>query len=125
MLPLSLGDAGRLAAQQSAQAQGARLRADEAQARVRQRRADLLPDFSSYVQQAGRTFNTSTLGIDLPAPAGQPPIFDPRGEVLGPVNTIDIRGGVQQNLLDFGALRSRALCAGRRTLIQRRRRRER
>jgi outer membrane protein len=104
VLPLSLGDAGRLAAQQSAQAQGARLRADEAQARVRQRRADLLPDFSSYVQQAGRTFNTSTLGIDLPAPAGQPPIFDPRGEVLGPVNTIDIRGRVQQNLLDFGAL---------------------
>ena len=104
VLSLSLGDAGRLAAQQSAQAKGARLRADEAQARVRQRRADLLPTVSSYVQEAGRTFNTSTLGIDFPAPAGQQPIFDPKGEVLGPINTLDVRGRVEQNLLDFGAI---------------------
>jgi outer membrane protein len=104
VLPLSLGDAARLAAQQSALAQGGRLRADEAQARVRERRADLLPNVSGYVQQAGRTFNTSTLGIDLPTPPGQPPVFDPRGEVMGPINTLDIRGRVQQNLIDFGAL---------------------
>lgn len=104
VISLSLGDAGRLAAQQSALAQGARLRADEAQARVRQRRADLLPTVSSYVQEAGRTFNTSTLGIDFPATPGNPPLFDPRGEVLGPINTIDIRGRVEQNLLDFAAL---------------------
>ncbi|HEV2018614.1 MAG TPA: TolC family protein [Gemmatimonadaceae bacterium] len=104
VLPLSLGDAGRLAAQQSALARGGRLRADEAQARVRQRRADLLPTVSSYVQEAGRTFNTSTLGIDFPTPPGQQPVFDPKGEVLGPINTLDVRGRVQQNLLDFGAL---------------------
>jgi outer membrane protein TolC len=59
---------------------------------------------SSYVQEAGRTFNTSTLGIDFPTPAGQKPIFDPKGQVEGPVNTLDIRGRVQQNLLDFGAI---------------------
>ena len=104
VLPLSLGDAARLAAQQSALAKGARLRADEAQARVRQRRADLLPTLSSYVQEAGRTFNTSTLGIDFPTPPGQKPVFDPKGQVEGPINTLDIRGRVQQNLLDFGAL---------------------
>ncbi|MGH7603004.1 MAG: TolC family protein [Gemmatimonadaceae bacterium] len=103
-IPLSLGDAARLAAKQSALAEGARLRADEAQARVKQRRADLLPDLTGYVQQAGRTFNTATLGIDLPSAPGEPPLFDPRGEVLGPVNTLDIRGRVQQNLLDFGAI---------------------
>jgi outer membrane protein TolC len=80
------------------------LRADEAQARVRQRRADLLPTVISYVQEAGRTFNTSTLGIDFPTPAGQQPIFDPKGEVLGPINTLDVRGRVEQNLLDFGAI---------------------
>ena len=101
---LTLGDAARLAARQSALAQGARLRADEAAARVRQRRADLLPNLSGYVQEAGRTFNTSTLGIDFPAPPGQPPLFDPRGQVEGPVNTLDVRGRVQQNLLDFGAI---------------------
>lgn len=104
LLPLSLGDAARLAAQQSAVARGARLRADEAQARVRERRADLLPTVTSYVQEAGRTFNTSTLGIDFPTPTGQKPIFDPRGQVEGPINTLDVRGRVQQNLLDFGAL---------------------
>ena len=104
VLSLSLGEAGRLAAQQSAVAQGARLRADEAQARVRERRADLLPTLSSYVQEAGRTFNTSTLGIDFPATPGNPPLFDPKGQVVGPINTLDIRGRVQQNLLDFGAL---------------------
>jgi outer membrane protein TolC len=59
---------------------------------------------SSYVQEAGRTFNTSTLGIDFPAPAGQKPLFDPKGQVEGPVNTLDVRGRVQQNLLDFGAI---------------------
>jgi outer membrane protein TolC len=80
------------------------LRADQAGARVRERRADLLPTISSYVQEAGRTFNTSTLGIDFPATPGEPPLFDPRGQVLGPINTLDVRGRVQQNLLDFGAL---------------------
>ena len=103
-ITLSLGEAARLAAQQSAIAQGARLRADEAEARVRQRRADLLPNLSSYVQQSGRTFNTATFGIDFPAPPGQPPVFDPRGQVEGPVNLLDIRGRVQQNLLDFSAI---------------------
>ncbi len=102
--PLTLGDAARLAARQSALAQGARLRADEAGARVRERRADLLPTVSSYVQEAGRTFNTSTLGIDFPATPGNPPLFDPQGQVEGPINTLDIRGRVQQNLLDFGAI---------------------
>ncbi|MDP9204381.1 MAG: TolC family protein [Gemmatimonadota bacterium] len=104
VVSLTLGDAARLAARQSAIAQGARLRADEADARVRQRKADLLPTISSYVQEAGRTFNTSTLGIDFPAAPGQPPLFDPQGQVEGPINTLDVRGRVQQNLLDFGAL---------------------
>ncbi len=103
-IPLSLGDAARLAARQSAVAQGARLRADEAQARVRERKADLLPTVSSYVQEAGRTFNTSTLGIDFPATPGTPPLFDPRGQVEGPINTLDVRGQVKQSLLDFGAI---------------------
>jgi outer membrane protein len=101
---LSLGDAARLAARQSAIAQGARLRADEAQARVRERRADLLPNVSAYANQSGHTFNTATFGIDFPAPPGQPPLFDPAGQVEGPVNLLDIRGRVQQNLLDFSAI---------------------
>ena len=104
VVPLSLGDAARVAARQSAISRGARLRADEAGARVRERKSELLPNLSSYVQEAGRTFNTSTLGIDFPATPGNPPLFDPQGQVEGPINTLDVRGRVQQNLLDFGAL---------------------
>jgi outer membrane protein len=104
VVPLSLGDAARVAASQSAISRGARLRADEAGARVRERRSELLPNLSSYVQEAGRTFNTSTLGIDFPASPGNPPLFDPQGQVEGPINTLDVRGRVQQTLLDFGAL---------------------
>ncbi|MEA2945341.1 MAG: outer membrane protein [Alphaproteobacteria bacterium] len=104
VVPLSLGDAARVAARQSAISRGARLRADEAGARVRESRSELLPNLSSYVQEAGRTFKTSTLGIDFPATPGNPPLFDPQGQVEGPINTLDVRGRVQQNLLDFGAL---------------------
>ena len=104
VVQLSLGDAARLAAQQSALAQGARLRADEAQARVRARRADLLPNLSAYANQSGHTFNTATFGIDFPHAPGQPALFDPAGQVEGPVNLVDIRGRVQQNLLDFSAI---------------------
>src|SRR5204863_2540618 len=101
---LSLADAVRLASRQNANVEIARLRADEADARVRQRRADLLPNLSSYIQEAGRTFNTSTLGIEFPTSPGVPPLFDPRGQVEGPINTLDLRGRVQQNVLDFSAI---------------------
>ena len=104
VVPLSLGDAARVAARQSAISRGARLRADEAGARARQRRSELLPNFRSYLQEAGRTFNTSTLGIDFPATPGNPPLFDPQGQIEGPINTLDVRGRVEQNLLDFGAI---------------------
>ena len=103
-IPLSLGDAARLAARQSAIAQGARLRADEAEARVRQRRADLLPNISSYAQQSGHTLNSATFGISFPPPPGGEPFLDPAGEVIGPVNLVDVRGRIQQNLIDFGAV---------------------
>ncbi|HMI48245.1 MAG TPA: TolC family protein [Gemmatimonadaceae bacterium] len=103
-IALTLGDAARLAANQSAISRGARLRADEAGARVRQRKSDLLPTVSSYVQEAGRTFNTSTLGIDFPATPGNPPLFDPQGQIEGPINTLDVRGQVRQQLVDFGAI---------------------
>jgi outer membrane protein len=103
-IPLSLGDAARLAARQSAIAQGARLRADEAQARVRERRADLLPNITSYANQSGHTLNSATFGISFPAPPGEKPFFDPAGEVIGPINLVDVRGRVQQSLLDFAAV---------------------
>jgi outer membrane protein len=101
--PLTLGEAARLAARQSAQAEGARLRADQLDARAQQRRADLLPNVSALASDGQRTFNTATFGFDFLDPSGVP-LFDPTGEVLGPVHTIDLRGRVSQSLLDVAAV---------------------
>ena len=95
--PLTIGDAARLAAQRSATAVAARYRAEQADARVTQRRADLLPSLSGVALQSGRTFNTASFGLSLPG-------FDPDGEVLGPVRTTDVRGRASLTLLDFAAL---------------------
>jgi outer membrane protein TolC len=101
---LTLGQAARLAAHQSATAQAAQLRTREAAARVTQARSELLPDLSANAQDGFRTFNTASFGFDFPAPPGEPPLFPHTGAVLGPVHTWDFRGRVGTNLLDLGAL---------------------
>jgi outer membrane protein TolC len=101
---LSLGDAARLAARQNAGAVAARYRAEQADARITQRRADLLPNVSASAVENGRTLNTATFGIDFPAPPGQPPVFDPDGQLEGPVNVLDTRAHFAQSLFDAGAL---------------------
>ncbi len=101
---ISLGDAARLAARNSASSQGARARVGEAQARVTQRRADLLPNLSATGQQGRHTLNTASFGIAFPAAPGQPPLFDPNGQVLPPISTVDYRGRIVQPLFDFGAI---------------------
>lgn len=95
--PLTLGDAARLGARQNASAIQARYRAEQANARITQERSDLLPSVSGYVQENGRSFNTATFGIPFPG-------FDPRGEIIGPVNIFDVRGRISETFLDFGAL---------------------
>jgi len=101
---LSLGEAARLAARQSNGVLGAIERVTEAQARVRQSRAALMPSLNADAVQSGRTFNSVTFGITLPSAPGQPPLFNPEGQVLGPVNTLDLRGHVQADLLDPSAV---------------------
>lgn len=80
------------------------LRASQVDARINQRRADLMPNLSTFAEANSRTFNTATLGIDFPTPAGQKPFFDPNGEVLGPVPTSDVRARVSQTIYDGAAL---------------------
>jgi outer membrane protein TolC len=101
---LTLGDAARLAARQSAAAQGASLRVEQAEARVQQRRADLFPNLSALASGNQRSFNTATLGLDFPTPAGQPPVFDPNGQVIGGVHTYDVRGRISQTIFDASVL---------------------
>ena len=101
---LSLGDAARLAAKQNGTAVAARFRAEQAEARVTQHRADLLPNVSLSALENGRTLNTATFGIDFPTATGQPPVFDPNGELQGPVNTLDTRAHFSQSLFDPAAI---------------------
>jgi outer membrane protein len=101
---LSLGDAARRAAHQANAVLGAEQRAAEALARVTQARAALYPDVSANAVQSGRTFNSVTFGITIPPAPGQAPLFNPEGQVLGPVNTVDLRGRVQTNIFDYSVM---------------------
>jgi outer membrane protein TolC len=101
---ISLGEAARLAGKQNPTVIAARFRADQADARVTQRRADLLPNVSASAVENGRTLNTATFGIDFPSPPGQPPVFNPEGQLEGPVNTLDSRAHFSQSLFDASAL---------------------
>jgi outer membrane protein TolC len=100
---LTLGEAVRLAARQNASVEGARARVDAAQARVTQKRADLLPNLSAAIAERGTTSNSATFPIDFPVVPGQPPLFDPHGTILGPVNALDARARVSQSLFDQSA----------------------
>jgi outer membrane protein len=101
---LSLGEAAKLAAKQNATVVAARYRAEQADARVTQRRADLLPSVSASALENGRTLNTATFGIEFPTPPGQPPVFNPDGQLEGPVNTLDTRAHFSQSVFDASAL---------------------
>jgi outer membrane protein TolC len=95
--PLTLGDAARIGARQNAQAIQARYRTEQANARIRQSRSDLLPSITGYASENGRSYNSATFGIDFPG-------FDPAGSVIGPVNIFDVRGRIEETFLDFGAI---------------------
>ena len=100
---LSLGDAARLGARNTASAQTARVRVAEAQARVVQSRSGLFPQLSGSGYQLARTTNTASFGFSFPAEPGQPPLFDPNGSIIGPFWNVDLRGRITQPLFDFGA----------------------
>lgn len=95
-LTLSLHDAVTLARSQSTVAALAGIRAEEIEARIEQRRADLLPSVSALATDGERTFNTASFGIPFPG-------FDPNGSIIGPVRTIDLRARVGMTLFDASA----------------------
>ena len=101
---LSLGQAAARAREQSLPYLASVVRAEQVEARINQRRADLLPSVTGFTESNSRTFNSATLGIKFPTVPGQAPFFDPNGEVLGPVPTSDIRARLQANIYDGAAL---------------------
>jgi outer membrane protein TolC len=101
---ISLAEAARLAAVQTAGVQSAQYRVQEAQARVTQSRASLLPHVSAVPNWGGRTVNSASFGFNFPTQPGQPPLLDPNGEIIGPVKLFDFRGDASQTLYDPGAV---------------------
>jgi outer membrane protein TolC len=95
-LRLSLPEAVRLARSQSTAARLADIRAGEVDARVTQRRADLLPFATAVASDGQRTYNTASFGLPFPG-------FDPNGSIIGPVRTVDFRARVGMNLYDPAA----------------------
>ena len=97
---LSLAEAARLAAVQTATVESAQLRVQQAQARVTQLRAALLPHADLIPNWTSHTTNSASIGFNIPSPPGQPPVLDPNGEILGPVRMWDFRGQVSQTVFD-------------------------
>jgi outer membrane protein TolC len=97
---LTLGGAARLASERSASTAAARERSSQADARVAQRRSELLPNLSTSAQVGTRSFNTASLGLDFPSGPGGSSAFDPSGEVRGPVRSIDMRARITQQLVN-------------------------
>lgn len=101
---LSLGDAARLAAAQTAAVQSATARVQQAQARVTQSRSALLPQIEAVPNWSSRTVNSASFGFNFPAAPGERPLLDPNGQIIGPVKFWDFRGQATQSLFDPGAL---------------------
>jgi outer membrane protein TolC len=101
---LSLGDAARLAAAQTATVQSAQFRVQEAQARVTQTRSGLFPQVEAVPNWTSHNLNSASFGFNFPTTPGQPPLLNPNGQLIGPVNLWDLRGQVSQTLYDPGTV---------------------
>ena len=62
-----------------------------------QRRSEFLPTISTKAQVGTRSFNTASMGIDVPT-------TNPDGEVRGPVRSLDMRAQISQRLFDVPAV---------------------
>ena len=96
---LTLGEAVRLAAKQNVNVESARYRMQAAEARVTQRRSDLLPNVAASAAERRATLNSAAaFPIELPLQG-----IDSRGTILGPLDVFDARGRVSQTLYDPAA----------------------
>ncbi|HEY4132087.1 MAG TPA: TolC family protein [Gemmatimonadaceae bacterium] len=107
---LSLGDAARMAAAQTAGVQSAEARVQEARARVNQQKSSLLPQVEADPNWTSHTLNSASFGFNFPAEPGKPPLLAPNGQIIGPVNLWDFRGQVSQTVFNPAA-RQRVVAA--------------
>src|SRR6185312_3704875 len=105
---LSLGDAARLAARQSAAAQSARAQAQQATAQLHLKRGSLLPTVYGLGQETEMVENSAALLRFPPLPPGSPFNFNtflpPAGIDFPPIKAVDLRAYASDTLFSFGAL---------------------
>ncbi|HEV2749797.1 MAG TPA: TolC family protein [Gemmatimonadales bacterium] len=94
---LSFADAVRLAAGEAPAVAVATLKTGEADARVRQARALLLPFVSLDGFWLNRTFNPQSFGFSFPPPLTLPPL-------IGPFNNYDARVSASQTVFDWSSV---------------------
>ena len=100
---ISLADAARMAAAQTAGVQSAEAQVQAAQARVTQTRSALLPQIEAVPNWSSHTVNSASFGFNFPAAPGQKPLLDPNGQIIGPVKLYDFRAQASQTLFDPAA----------------------
>jgi outer membrane protein TolC len=103
-LRLTLAGAVEMAARSTRVVEMARVGVRGAEARAEQRKAAYLPELKASAVRGARTLNTATFGLDFPTQPGQEPLFDPGGEVVGPIQNTDLRGSLSQTILDLSAV---------------------
>jgi outer membrane protein TolC len=103
-LRLTLRDAASLAAQRNPAVVAARARVSQSEARVLASKSAFLPHVSAYAADGAHTMNTATFGIEFPTPPGQDPVFDPDGEVIGPIHIVDVRARLTQSVFDYASV---------------------
>jgi outer membrane protein TolC len=98
---LSFADAVKRAVGEAPTVELATLRTDEAEARVRQVRATLLPSLSLSGGWVNRTFNSRSLGLNFPT---LPPPASPIPELVPPFNDYDGRVTATETLFDWASV---------------------
>ncbi|MCB0718696.1 MAG: TolC family protein [Bacteroidetes bacterium] len=104
-LDLTLREAVRLAAAFHPGAEAETYRIETEAARAAAQRSGLYPRLSASLSETGRTFNTAEFGIDFPTAPDTPPLFDPNGQVEGPVYAVDARIRLEADLLNIAERR--------------------
>jgi outer membrane protein len=102
--PLTLGGAARLAAHQNAGPLAANQRTQQAQARIGESRAALLPFVQGHgTIQSERTYNTAPLfGFNFELNGKD--LFPPTGVIVGPAHDITYEAVAADTLFSFGAI---------------------
>ncbi|HKP30411.1 MAG TPA: TolC family protein [Gemmatimonadales bacterium] len=98
-VPLTLAEAMQRGLTSAPGVVAARAGVQQAEARKRETRGDLLPRLDADASYVNRTYNIHTFGIEFPSAPGEP--FP---DLVGPFGVSDARATLHQKLFDYAAI---------------------